>query len=285
MTPNAPDPSRFRSSPVGMRMSTPTASPRGPSRITAPFTRTIRSPRPLAEPPASKLRFEPMPSWRIGIAEEVHGCRVHRAQPPHGRRRGHVQARLHDRHGQRHVEPVGQTVGQRAGPLADRHVNRARRRHDVGAAAAELEVVVREDRRHGAQVDAFQLIEREVLEVEAEGEPSAADGLGPVGENRAEALRGSDKRACRRVEAVREPRGGRGQRQRRELAGQRDVELREVRLERAVEVRRMRGPVRQHGLAVDDQAVGAEEIGKHRRQPRGPRLCERRWRRAWPSAA
>ncbi len=58
------------------------------------------------------------------------------------------------------------------------------RGHDVGAAASELEVVVREDRGHGGQIDAFELIEREVLEVEAEGEASPADGLGPIGENR-----------------------------------------------------------------------------------------------------
>ena len=65
-TPGAPDPSRFRSSPVGTRTSKPSASPRRDSRSTPAFTRTMRSPSPVAEPPASKVRSDPSPSGASG---------------------------------------------------------------------------------------------------------------------------------------------------------------------------------------------------------------------------
>ena len=75
-----------------------------------------------------------------------------------------------ERHRERDVQPIRHPVGQRAGQLPDRGIDGVARRDDVGAAAAELEVVVREDRRHAAQIDALELVEREELVVVAERE-------------------------------------------------------------------------------------------------------------------
>ena len=88
-------------------------------------------------------------------------------------------------------------------------------------------------------------------------------------EDRSEAPGGAPEGARPWVERVGEARGRGGQWQCRQLADERDVELREVRLERAVEMRRVGRAVREHGLAVDDEAGRTEHVFEQRRQLAG----------------
>ena len=62
--------------------------------------------------------------------------------------RGEVDA--DERNRDRHVEPAAEAVGEEDDALVDGRVDRVRRGDDVGAAAAELGVVVGEDRRDRA---------------------------------------------------------------------------------------------------------------------------------------
>ena len=93
-----------------------------------------------------------------------------------------------------------------------------------------------------------------------------ADRLRALGQDRPEALGRALEDAERAVEGVGEAGGGSGQGDRGELAGERDVELGELGLERAVEVRRVRAAVGQRRLAVDLQPVRAEEVGDEQGQ-------------------
>src|SRR5262249_15086832 len=85
------------------------------------------------------------------------------------------------------------------------------------------------------------------------------DGLGALGEDGAEARRGPRVNADRRIERVGEARRRRRNGQRVQLAGERAVEGREVRLKGTIEVGLVRG-VRQ------DQAVGSVEIWDQQRE-------------------
>ena len=82
-----------------------------------------------------------------------------------------------------------------------------------------------------------------------------ADRLGALGQDGPEAQGRTLEDPKRAVEGVGEARGGRGQGHGGQLAGQGDVELGELRLERAVEVRGVGAAVGQPGLAVHLQAV------------------------------
>ena len=70
-TPGAPDPSRFRSSPVGIRTSKPSASPRRDSRITPAFTRTIEVAEAGGRAAGLEGPFGSESVRRVRIAEEV----------------------------------------------------------------------------------------------------------------------------------------------------------------------------------------------------------------------
>src|SRR4029453_6596822 len=103
-------------------------------------------------------------------------------------RRDDVQLGAHERDREGQIEPIGQAVGERAGPLTDGRVDGVARGDDVGAAAAELKVVVPEDGRDAREIEPFEPIEREVLEVVVEREAAPSDRLGAIAENRAETL-------------------------------------------------------------------------------------------------
>ena len=64
--PAVPVPRRFISSPVGSRKSSPAATAAELLRLTVPFKRTVRSPRPLALPAAVNNRSLPTSpfDWR-----------------------------------------------------------------------------------------------------------------------------------------------------------------------------------------------------------------------------
>ena len=111
----------------------------------------------------------------------------------------------------------------------------------------------------------FQAVEAEVLVRDAEGDLALADRLRALGQDRPEALGRALEDAERAVEGVGEARGGRGQGDGGELAGEGDVELGELGLEGAVEVRRVRAAVGQQRLAFHSQAVRAVQTGESAR--------------------
>ena len=67
--------------------------------------------------------------------------------------------RPNDRDRQRQIEPVGHPIGQGATELAHGCFDRVDRLDDVGAPPTNLEVIVREDRRHRYEWDAVEVIE------------------------------------------------------------------------------------------------------------------------------
>jgi hypothetical protein len=108
------------------------------------------------------------------------------------------------------IETFGRAVRQRDGRLRDRGGDGVVGRDDIRPPAAEIRIVVRKHRGHVTEPQSVEGLERELLQVVAEREPAAADRLGPVGENRTEALRRSHERAGRRVERIGETGGGDG---------------------------------------------------------------------------
>ena len=196
--PTAPEPSRFCSSPVGMRTSRPTASARDPSRITVALARATRSPMPAAESFREELAGRAVAADRIRIAEVVHAEVAAGADAVDRRVREQRQPRAHDRHRQREIDAIGHPVGERARVLRDRRLDGVHRRDDVGAAAAGFRIVVGEHRRDVGQRHAVQVVVGEELIRVAERDLAAADGLAALGQDRAEAPRRSDERAGRR---------------------------------------------------------------------------------------
>ncbi len=217
----------------------------------------------------------------IRIAEVVHAEVAARADAVDRRVREQRQPRAHDRHRQGEIDAIGHAVCERPRVLRNRGFDGVDRRDHVGAAAAGFRVVVREHRRDVGQRHAIQMVVREELIRVAERDLAEADRFAALGQDRAEAPRGSDERAGRRVEVVGEPRRGRGQRHRRQLAGQRHVHEAELRLECAVEVRRVVAAVELHVVAVQHQPVRSVDVLEECRQGRRaiPGLCERRRRR------
>ncbi len=104
------------------------------------------------------------------------------------------------------------------------------------------------------------MVEREELIGETERHPSFADGFAAVGQDRAEAARRALERAGSGIETIGEAGGGRRQRDRRQLAGERDVHQAEVGLKGAVEMRGVGGAVDRHVLARHHQAARTEDI-------------------------
>ena len=99
-----------------------------------------------------------------------------------------------------------------------------------------------------------------------ERQPPRADRLGAFRQDRAEVVGGAGEHAERRVELIGEAGRRRRVRQRHQLARERDAELRELALEAAVEVARVRLPAGERRGAVDDQAARPVEIGEDARQ-------------------
>ncbi len=117
---------------------------------------------------------------------------------------------------------------------------------------------------HGDERHAVEMIEREELVGEVDGEPAAADGFAAFSQDGSEAAGRAHERAGGIVELVGEARARRGQRDGGELTGQRDVHEPELRLERAVEVGRVVGAIERHVFAAEDQAVRAEDVFEER---------------------
>ena len=177
-----------------------------------------------------------------------------------GRVREQRQARAHDRHRERDVEPVRDAEGHRAAELADRRHHAVHGRHDVGAAAAKLGVVVPEHGGHGDERHAVEMIEGKELIREVDGEPATADRFAAFSQDGAEAAGRAHERTAGIVELVGEARARRWQRNGGQLTGQGDVDEPELRLERAVEMCRVVGAVELHVVAAEDQAVRAEDV-------------------------
>ena len=164
----------------------------------------------------------------------------------------------------------------RAAELVDRRHDGVHRRDDVGAAAAELGVVVTEHGGHGDERHAVEVIEGKQLIREVDGEPAAADRFAAFSQDRAEAAGRAHERPARIVELIGEARARRWQRNRGELTGQRDVHEPELRLERAVEMGRVVRAIELHVVAAEDQAVRAEDVLEERGEAGRPALRARR---------
>ena len=150
--------------------------------------------------------------------------------------------------------------------LIDARVDVVQRGHDVLAATEELRVVVGEDCWHGAKVQPLDGAEREVLGGKPGGHPPRADRFGALGEDRPEALGGSAEDADAGVELVGKTGRGRRERHGDEVIHQRRVELAEVELKIAGEVRGVRLLAGKGRFAIDDEAVCSEQIVEQRRQ-------------------
>ena len=148
----------------------PAASPRALCRNTDPFDPHDDVADAAGAAAGLKRPFVSDASSGVWIAEEMDLVRLSRANAFDRGRGDDVQLRVHHRDRERQIEPIGQAIGQRAGPLTDRRVDGVARGDDVGAAAAELKVVVREDGRDAREIEPFEPIEREVLEVVVERE-------------------------------------------------------------------------------------------------------------------
>ena len=160
-----------RQRPVRLAKARPSAAPPG---------RRCRSRGP--RPRSSELRSRP------AVVEEDSGCRWSQcpSRPAGARIRQDAEVRPHHGDPQRQVD-VTEPVCHRAA-LVHVGLDRVVGGHDVGAPAAELEIIVREHRRHGVEIHAFELVEAEVLVVEADPDLALTDRLGALGEDRAEAL-------------------------------------------------------------------------------------------------
>ena len=205
------------------------------------------------------------PDLAIVLPEEMRQ-RVGGAQPLDCRIRTDGQIVAREFHRGRDVEAVGDANGQIRRVLRNARLNGIDSRDHILAAAKQLSVVVREDGRHPIQIEAFDALKLEALKRKAKRDAAGADGFGALGENRAEAFRAplEDPRAG--IELVGETRCGSRQRDRDELADDRGRELVEVRLEIAVEMRRVRLLAWQRGLAVHFQSLRTEETREERRQ-------------------
>jgi hypothetical protein len=162
---------------------------------------------------------------RVGIPEKMNGGVGGRADAMDGGVRHDVERCADHRHADGNIETFAGAVGQREGRLGDRCRDGVVGRDDIRSPAAEIRIVVGEDCGHVAEAQSIECLERELLQVVAERESAAADRLGAVGQNRAEALRRSHERAGRRVELVGESGGRRRNRERAELSDERDVDL------------------------------------------------------------
>src|SRR6185436_16839860 len=114
------------------------------------------------------------------------------------------------------------------------------RRHQVFASAAQLRVVVREDRRYGTEVEPLDGAEGKVLYRKARGHTPGADRFGALRQDRSETLRRPAKDADAGVELVSEAGRRRRQRHGHQMVDERRVELVEVELKIAGEVRAVR---------------------------------------------
>jgi len=199
------------------------------------------------------------------LAEEVREL-VGRAEPVNGGVRHHHQVDVHERHRERDVEPIGHTVGDECGRLAHRSGDRIHCGDDVLPSAQQFGVVVGEHRRDGFQVESLDAVVREPLERKSHSHPASADRFRAIGEDRAEAGGRPLKHAERRIEAVGESRRGGWQRHAHQGPDQRRVELAEVRLEAAGEMRAVRLFARQRGKTVDHQAMRTVEVREQRGQ-------------------
>ena len=193
-----------------------------------------------------------------GLMEEVDRG-VHGPDAPDGRARGNREVDAHQGQRDRDIDAVRDAVAHMRGELSHPRGDRVGRGDDVVPAGARDGIVVGEDDRNRAEVEAVDPVETEILVGEADGCPLLADGLGAVGDQRAEALGRPVEDPKGGVEGVGETGRGRGQRHRGQPRGEGGVEGREVRLERTVEVRRMGFAGRQTSLAVDDQTGGPEQ--------------------------
>ena len=137
---------------------------------------------------------------------------------------------------------------------------------DVGAAAAGFGVVVGEDGGDVGERHAVEMVVREELIGVAERDLAAADGLAALGEDRTEAPGRSHERAGGRVEVIGEARRRRGSGTVASWLVSATFIEPELRLERAVEVRRMIGAVELHVVAVQHQAARPEDVFEQRRQ-------------------
>ena len=252
--------------------------PAANARVRFPHQRSLQPHQHVAEPRRLRLGEvlvrRAVPADRDVVAEIVDGVVRPGPDPVNRRVRDERQLRADDRHRQRHVDSIGNPVGDRAGELVDGRADDVLGPDDVEAAAAQLEVVVSEHRRHLHEWNAVQVIERESLITEAERNAAAADRLAAVGEDRAEALRRSHERTGCVVEAICEARGGRREWYGRELRGEGDVDEPEVRLKRAVEVRPVRRPIELHVVAAHDEPVRSIDVFEKSGERRGQRLRE-----------
>ena len=192
--------------------------------------------------------------------------RVGGAQPLNRRIRadGQVVARQLQRGG--NVEAVGDANGQIRRVLRHARLNGIDGRDHILTAAKQLSVVVREDGRHPIQIEAFDALKLEALKRKANDNTAGSDGFGALSENGAEAFRASLEDPRARIELVGETGCGSRQRDRDELPDDRGGELVEVRLEIAVEMRRVRLLAWQRCLAVHFQSLRTEETCEERRQ-------------------
>src|SRR3990172_2650932 len=239
---------------------------------------TLEPNRHVADAARAPERGEgaPIPDFVLDVAEEVDVAVDGGAEAPHGGGGDHREGGRDHRNREREGETGGQTVADERRELVHPGVDGIHGGDHVLAASPELGAIVGEDRRNVVDIEPFDGIEDEVLEGEAEGESAASDGLGALGEDRAEALARALEDAEVRVELVGEPRSGGGERHRGELARERDAELGELRLEGAVEVRRVRLPAGKDAEAVDDETLLPVNLGEYRRELiHGNRYVER----------
>ena len=195
--PVAPVPRRFISSPVGSRRSRPARH----SRRSSSCDRALQPDRDVADPAGASDRREEtaIADFAIRLAKKMR----HRIRRPQSldRRIGHdLQLVGHERHGQRHVESVGDAEGDERRELVDGGLDRIDGGHHVLSAAEKRCVVVGEDRRHRPQVQPFCRVKRESLGRETERHAPRADCLGAFGSgwarsfgSFAETLRGWDR--------------------------------------------------------------------------------------------
>ena len=113
----------------------------------------------------------------------------------------HGQIGRDDRHRDRHIEPAGHADGEERRVLAHVRLDVVDRRHDVLPAAEQHRIVVREHRGHGAEIEILDGVERETLKRETDRGLAGADGIGSLGEDRAEAPGAALEDAGARIES------------------------------------------------------------------------------------
>ena len=216
---------------------------------------------PLALARAVNRRRSPMSPFDM---PEKMRQRIGGAEAADRRLRDDAQVGGDDWDRDRHVKSIGDADGEERRVLTHVGVDVVDGRDDVLPAAEQLRVVVREHRGHRVEIEIFDRVERETLKGEPERGVAGADGIGALGENRAEAPGAPLKHAGARIELIGESGCRRRQRHRHELADEGRAELAEVALEVAVEMGGMRLLSRQRRLAVEHQPSRAEEVREQR---------------------